>query len=149
MSETKIQDQGRWKISRNSVRHERSGVFQGRIGPPFSPYGLADACRSHCETQNIAWRFRRATDRQVRRRPNPVPANRFEEKNRKMHDWIPGQCFGARVTGKDVGLHIKSKRRMNARVEHPPVLGLQMIASSAYDTRIPFEIRRRAKTVSL
>ena len=147
--ETKIRDQGRWKIIQNSVRHERSGVFQGRIDRRFSPYRLAGACRSHCETQNIAWRFRRATDRQVRRRPNPVPANRFEEKNRKMHDWVPGRCFGARVMSKAAELRVKSKRRMNARVEHPPLLGLQMIASSAYDTRIPFEIRRRAKTVSL
>ena len=99
-------------------------MFQGRIDRCFSPHRLADACRSRCETQNIAWRFRRATDRQVRRRPNPVPASRFEVKNSKMHDWIPDRCIGARVTSKDVELHIKSKRRMNMRVEHPAGTGI-------------------------
>ena len=41
-----------------------------------------------------------------------------------MHDWIPGRCFGAKVTSKSAELRVKTKRRMNARVEHPAGTGI-------------------------
>ena len=123
MAETKIRDQGRWKISRNQVRHERSGVFQGRIDRCFSPYRLAgacsqaDACGSHYETQNISWRFRRLIDRKVRRCPNPLPASRFEAKDSMIFNWMPDRHREARETRQFVKLQIMSNRRMEGRAE--------------------------------